>query len=65
MAKPSLFPSILPDADFVDDTYSEDELNRKDYDELRQIAADHESESVHGRMGKDELVEALEGLQRV
>jgi len=36
-----------------------------EWDEIRSIAADHESDHVHGQMSKDELVEALEGKTRV
>jgi len=61
-----LFPSITPDnSDFVDDTYTEGELKDKDYQELSSIAADHPSETVNGRMGKQELREKLEGLERI
>jgi len=63
----SLFPSIIPGSDdeYVDDSYNTGELEKKDYDELRQIAAEHESDAVNGRMGKDELREKLAGMQRV
>ena len=61
-----IFPSILPDGEpFVDDSYSQEELERMEWDEIRSIAADHESDHVHGQMSKDELVEALEGKTRV
>ena len=61
-----LFPSIIPTGEpFVDTTYNRGELERKDYDELRQIAAEHESEEVNGRMSKSELIEGLTGLERV
>jgi len=61
-----LFPSITPDnSDFVDDTYTEGELKDKDYQELSSIAAEHPSETVNGRMGKQELRNKLEGLERV
>lgn len=62
---PSLFPSILPGVEFVDDTYGKAELERKEYQELRQIAAQVESDDVNGRMPKDELIDALEGHERV
>jgi hypothetical protein len=63
----TLFPSIIPDSndDFVDDSYGADELDRKEYQELKSIAAEHPCDDVHGRMGKDELREKLEGLERV
>lgn len=60
-----LFPSIIPDADFVDDTYTKGELEKKDYDELRSIAAEHPFDDVNGRMGRKELIDGLEGLKRV
>lgn len=63
---PSLFPSILPTGEpFVDDTYGKAELERKVYQELRQIAAQVESDDIHGRMAKDELIDALEGVEWV
>ena len=66
MAGHKLFPSITPDNEpFVDSTYGERELARMDYDELRQIAAEHESEDVNGRMSKEDIRDALEGLERV
>jgi len=62
----TLFPSITPgDSDFVDDTYNSWELEDKDYQELSSIAADHPSETVNGRMGKQELRNKLEGLERL
>jgi len=63
---PTWSRSLIPDGEeFVDDSYSAGELDRMDYDTLRSIAADHPSDDVHGRMGKDELKEALEGKKRV
>lgn len=62
----SVFPSILPsDEPFVDDKYQEKELQRKDYNELKSIAAEHDSEDVHGRMSADELVKGLTGKERL
>ena len=62
-----IFPSIIPDSqeEFVDDKYVRAELDRMDYDELRQIAAEHESDEVNGRMAADEIRDGLEGKQRV
>ena len=67
MADYSLFPSIIPDSDddFADTSYTEGELERMDYDTLRSIAAKIETDDIHGRMGKDELKEALEGEERI
>ncbi len=65
-AEYSIFPSITPDNEpFVDDTYNRTELERKEYVELKSIAAEHDSESVHGRMSKDELIDGLTDLERV
>jgi len=61
----SLFPSILPGVEFKDDTYQRRELERMEYQELRQIAAEVESEDVNGRMGREEIIDALEGVERV
>jgi len=60
-----LFPSIIPGEDFVDDSYSRDELERKAWDELRSIAANHPTEEVNGRSDKEEILEALTGAERV
>ena len=63
---PDVFPSILPSGEpFVDDKYQREELERKEYQELRQIAAEHDSDEVNGRMDQESLVENLEGLERV
>jgi hypothetical protein len=62
----SLFPSILPDGeDFVDDSYQRQELERMEYQDLQSIAAEHPSDDVHGRMGHDDLVDGLVGLERL
>jgi hypothetical protein len=63
----TIFPSITPDGneEFVDDSYTEQELERMEYQELQSIAAEVESEDVHGRMGADAIRDALEGTQRV
>ena len=57
-----VFPSILPsEGDFVDDSYSRQELAQKEYSELQSIAAEVESDDVHGRMSQDDLINGLEG----
>ncbi|AFH22046.1 hypothetical protein OSG_eHP15_00080 [environmental Halophage eHP-15] len=62
----TVFPSIIPSGDdFVDDSYTEAELERMDYQELQSIAAEVDREDVHGRMPAEEMREALEGTQRV
>jgi len=43
-----VFPSIIPGKDFVDDSYSEAELSRMDWDTLRTIAANHPDEDENG-----------------
>jgi len=60
-----IFPGLLEQMEFVDDSYTEGELQDKEYSELREIAANHPSELVHGKMGKDELRNTLEGMERV
>lgn len=62
----SLFPSILPDGeDFVDDAYTRDELDRKDWDDLRRIATDHPTDEVNGRSSREEIIDGLAGKQRL
>jgi len=67
MAEHTLFPSILPTADepFVDDSYSKEELERKDWQELRQIAAKHPIEEINGQSEQAVIVETLTGEERV
>lgn len=67
MAEYSVFPSLLPDSDepFVDSTYQRRELEKKDYADLRQIAAEYPSDDVNGRMDQETLVENLTGKERV
>lgn len=60
-----LFPSILPGVEFVDDTYHREELERKDWPELQQIAKEHPNEEVNGRSSQDEIIEALTGEERL
>lgn len=61
-----LFPSIIPDSDgaFVDDSYQRAELERKDYQELREIAADHPTDEAHGKMSREDMVDGLVGKNR-
>jgi len=65
MATYTVFPSILPDGDeeFVDDSYSRAELEQKEYTELQQIAAEYDD--VAGNAPHDDLLDALEGKERV
>lgn len=62
-----LFPSILPDGeDFVDDSYSRQELSRMDYStELKPLAAEHPTDEVDGGASAEEIIEALTGEERV
>ncbi|AFH21441.1 hypothetical protein OSG_eHP1_00055 [environmental Halophage eHP-1] len=62
----TVFPSIIPSGDdFVDDSYTEAELERMDYQELQSIAAEVDNDNVHGRMPAEEIRAALEGVKRV
>jgi len=63
---PSVFPSILPNGEeFVDDSYSAEELDRMDGRELQSLAAEHPTDEVNGKSKKEEIREALEGKERV
>jgi len=62
----SVFPSILPDGEeFVDDTYSKQELDRMDGNELQSLAAKHSTDEVNGRSTAEDIREALVGERRV
>jgi hypothetical protein len=62
----TIFPSILPDGDnFVDNTYTSDELARMDGRELQSLAADHPTDECDGRDSADKIRDTLEGKQRV
>lgn len=62
----SLFPGILPDGeDFVDNEYSRAELERMEWGDLRSIAAEHPTEDVNGRSDREEIEDALTGVERV
>ncbi len=60
-----VFPSILPGRDFVDERYSKRELDRMEWNELRRIASLVDHDDIHGRMSRDDMIEALEGRKRV
>jgi len=64
---PKVFPSIIPDSseEFVDDSYSRQELDRLDGQELQSLAAKHPSDEVHGRMKAVDIKDGLEGRKRV
>jgi len=66
MARTTMFPSILPSGDdFVDDSYSEQELDRMSGHELQSLAAKHPTDDVHGRMKADDIREGLVGETRI
>jgi len=66
MARTTMFPSILPNGeDFVDDSYSEQELDRMSGQELQSLAAKHPTDDVHGRMKADDIREGLVGKTRI
>lgn len=61
----SLFPSILPGKDFVDDSYTREELERMDWDTIRNIAKNHPSEDINGKSERETLEDYLEGEERL
>ena len=62
----TLFPSILPDGeDFIDDSYSAEELSRMDWNEIRRIASEVESDEIDGKSDREEMEQFLEGHERV
>ncbi len=62
-----IFPSILPDSTepFVDDSYSKEELERMEWDEIRSIAAAVESDEINGQSDREQMETYLEGHTRV
>lgn len=63
---PTLFPSILPSGEpFVDDKYQRRELERMERNELQQLAAKHPSSDVNGKMSNEDIIEFLEGEERL
>lgn len=60
-----LFPSILPNRDFVDDSYTAEELERMEWQEIRQIAAQVESDEIDGQSDREDMEDFLEGEERV
>jgi len=62
---PTWSRSFIPDGEFVDDSYSEAELERMDGRELQSLAAAHPTDEVNGKSKADEIREVLEGKQRV
>jgi len=60
-----LFPSILPGVDFVDDSYTAEELSRMDWQEIRAIAAEVESDEIDGQSDREDMEDYLEGHERL
>lgn len=67
MADYSLFPSILPGSDepYVDDKYTREELQRMDWQEIRSIAAEVESDEIDGQSDREKMEDFLVGHERV
>jgi len=66
MPEYNLFGSILPgEDDFVDDSYTQAELERMKWSELRSVAAEHPCQEVNGQTEQSEIVETLTGKERV
>lgn len=62
---PTVFPSILPNQEFKDDSYISAELERMDRTELQKLAAKHESEEINGQSSNEDIREFLEGEERL
>lgn len=66
MANYSLFPSITPDNEpFVDNKYGEKELDRMDWDEIRSIAAEYDTDEINGKSDREKMEAYLEGRERL
>jgi hypothetical protein len=59
--------SLIPDDDeaFVDDSYSAEELDRMDGNELQSLAAEHPTDEVNGHSTAEEIRDVLAGKERV
>jgi hypothetical protein len=62
---PTWSRAFIPDAEFVDDSYSERELERLDGNELQSLAAKHPTDEVNGRSKAENIRKALVGKARV
>jgi len=64
---PTWSRALIPDSDdeFVDDSYSAQELNRLDGRELQSLAAAHPTDEVNGKSKAEDIRESLEGKERV
>ena len=66
MANYSIFPSITPDnKPFIDDSYSRAELERMEWQEIRQIATRYDTDEINGRSERAEMINYLEGKEYV
>lgn len=64
---PTWSRSLIPDSDdeFVDDKYGERELERMDWDEIRSIAAEYDTDEINGRSDREEMENWLAGKTRL
>lgn len=64
---PTWSRSLIPDSDdeFVDDAYSAAELERMDWDTIRSIAAEYDTDEINGRSDREDMEEWLEGQTRL
>jgi len=66
MANYSIFPSITPDnKPFIDDSYSRAELERMEWQEIRQIATRYDTDEINGRSERSQMIDYLEGKERL
>lgn len=61
----TLFPSLIPGGDFVDNAYGERELERMERTELQKLAAKHESDEINGQASNSDIRDFLEGEERL
>lgn len=59
-----IFPSITP-SEWKDDKYSKQELERMEWDEIRSIAAQHDSDEINGQSERSEMEDFLAGEKRI
>lgn len=64
---PTWSRSLIPDdeEEFVDDSYTAQELADMDGNELQSLAARHPTDEVNGHSTAEEIRDALEGKARV
>jgi len=66
MSEHTLFPSIVPEGeDFVDNQYTAAELDRMEWQEIRAIAAQVDSDEITGQSDREDMEDYLEGHKRV